>query len=194
MIRYIAPSGLTSSLAILTQGSASLHPGLRVQRPFGTKRTQPRSGGVLAAQGGVRVSGRNPGLSRPNRFSKPRKGEVNYIPIVVSVKGGENVSVAMVRDFAHVIEREQAAMGFFVTLAEPSMTDHAPGPMSKESVAFGFYDEPRFGAEYPKLQILTIEGLMAGTERPRYPDLSLGRSTFKRAAVEDMAAEQGELL
>ena len=58
-------------------------------------------------------------------------------------------------------------MGFFVTLAEPSMTDHAANPMSKESVAFGFYDEPRFGAEYPKLQILTTEGLMAGTERPR---------------------------
>ncbi len=108
--------------------------------------------------------------------------------IVVSVKGGENVSVAMVRDFAHVIEREQAAMGFFVTLAEPT------GPMSKESVAFGFYDEPRFGAEYPKLQILTIEGLMSGTERPRYPDLTLGRSTFKRAQIEDVSGEQGKLL
>jgi len=108
--------------------------------------------------------------------------------IVVSVKGGENVSVAMVRDFAHVIEREQAAMGFFVTLAEPT------SPMSKESVAFGFYDEPRFGAEYPKLQILTIEGLMSGTERPRYPDLSLGRSTFKRAQIEDVNGEQGKLL
>jgi hypothetical protein len=44
-------------------------------------------------------------------------------------------------------------------------------------------DAPRFGSEYPKLQILTIEGLM-------FPDLTLGRSTFKRAAVEDMGAEQ----
>jgi hypothetical protein len=35
---------------------------------------------------------------------------------------------------------------------------------------------------------------MAGTERPRYPDLSLGRATFKRAAVEDMGAEQEKLL
>ncbi len=93
-------------------------------------------------------------------------------------------------------------MGFFVTLADPSMTDHAPSPMSKESVAFGFYDADRFGAEYPKLQILTIEGLMAGTERPRYPDpfdkrrasLSLGRSTFKRAQIEDVSGEQGRLL
>ena len=41
---------------------------------------------------------------------------------------------------------------------------------------------------------VTIRGLMSGTERPRFPDLTLGRSTFKRAAVEDMGAEQGELL
>jgi hypothetical protein len=57
-----------------------------------------------------------------------------------------------------------------------------------------FYDAPRFGSEYPKLQILTIEGLMNGTESPRFPDLTLGRSAFKRAAVEDMAAEQEKLL
>jgi len=38
------------------------------------------------------------------------------------------------------------------------------------------------------------EGLMSGTERPRYPDLSLGRSTFKRAQVEDVSGEQGKLL
>ena len=45
-----------------------------------------------------------------------------------------------------------------------------------------------------KLQILTIEALMTETERARFPDLTLGRSTFKRAAVEDMGAEQGKLL
>ena len=39
-----------------------------------------------------------------------------------------------------------------------------------------------------------FEGLMNGTERPRFPDLTLGRSTFKRAAVEDMGAEQEKLL
>jgi hypothetical protein len=65
-----------------------------------------------------------------------------------------------------------------------------------------------FGTEYHrndrsyKLQILTIEALMAETERARFPDpfdklrasLTMGRSTFKRAAVEDMGAEQGKLL
>lgn len=104
--------------------------------------------------------------------------------IIVSVKGGENVSVAMIRDLAHVIDREKAAIGFFVTLAEPT------GPMKKEAVALGYYDEEHFGPEYPKLQILTIEGLMSGTERPRYPDLSLGRSTFKQAQREEKEVKQ----
>ena len=96
--------------------------------------------------------------------------------------------VAMVRDLGHVIEREKASLGLFVTLAEPTR------PMKEEAIKAGFYDQERFGTEYPKLQILTIEALMSGTERPRYPDLSLGRSTFKKAMVEDLSGEQGKLL
>jgi hypothetical protein len=38
---------------------------------------------------------------------------------------------------------------------------------------------------FMKLQILTIEGLMNGTA-PRFPDLTPGCLTLKRAAVEDM--------
>jgi hypothetical protein len=49
---------------------------------------------------------------------------------------------------------------------------------------------------------LHFEGLVNGTKRHWFPDpfnrlrasLTLGRSTFKRAAVEDMAAEQKRLL
>jgi len=35
---------------------------------------------------------------------------------IVPVKSGENVSVAMVRDLAHVVERERAKIGVFITL------------------------------------------------------------------------------
>ncbi len=108
--------------------------------------------------------------------------------VLVNVKGGENVSVTMIRDFAHVIDREKAAIGLFVSLAEPTR------PMREEAAALGFYDEPRFGTKFPKLQILTIEGLMSGTDRAEYPDLSLGQGTFKKARVEDVSGEQGELL
>jgi len=100
----------------------------------------------------------------------------------------------MVKDLIATVEREKAAMGFFVTLTEPTR------PMKEEAVSTGFYAQDKWGTEYHrndrsyKLQILTIEGLMSQTERPRYPDLTMGRSTFKRAAVEDMGAEQGRLL
>ncbi len=95
--------------------------------------------------------------------------------IVVSVKGGENVSVSMVRDLAHVVEREKAEMGLFVTLAAP--TD----PMRKEAIKEGFYESPG-NTPVPKVQILTIEGLLNKTERPEYKDYSLGAATFKKAS------------
>lgn len=94
--------------------------------------------------------------------------------IIVSVKGGANVSVTMIRDLIGVLDREKAAIGIFVTLAEP--TD----PMMKTAVAAGFYESPHHG-QFPRLQILTIEGLLSGTERPRYPDMAAGAHTFKKA-------------
>lgn len=107
--------------------------------------------------------------------------------IVVSVKGGENVSVAMVRDFAHVIDREKAAMGFFVTLAKPTKQ------MLTESVGTGYYTSPYTGAKFPKLQVLTIEGLLSGKERGEYPRMDAGGLTFKKAKVDQGTAEQGKL-
>lgn len=94
--------------------------------------------------------------------------------IIVSVKGGANVSVTMIRDLIGVLDREKAEIGIFVTLAEP--TD----PMMKTAVAAGFYESPHHG-QFPRLQILTIEGLLNGTERPRYPDMAAGAHTFKKA-------------
>jgi DNA modification methylase len=97
--------------------------------------------------------------------------------IVVSVKGGENVNVAMIRDFAHVIDREKAALGLFVTLAEPTRA------MKEEAAGFGFYES--LGTTiFPKLQILTIKGLLDGTVTARYPDLTRGGLTFKKAKKE----------
>ncbi len=39
---------------------------------------------------------------------------------IVSVKGGDNVNVAMLRDLGYVVKREKAQMGIFITLAEPT--------------------------------------------------------------------------
>ena len=107
--------------------------------------------------------------------------------IIVSVKGGETVGVAQVRDLAHVVAREQAALGLFVTLAPPTK------PMKVEAVSAGHYQSAHYGA-FDKIQILTIEGLLNGTESPRYPDLSRGGASFRKAKVEETRSGQQELL
>ena len=104
--------------------------------------------------------------------------------IIVSVKGGENINVAMVRDLAHVVDREKAAIGLFVTLVSPTK------PMTVEATAAGFYESKTIKTNFPKIQILTIEGLLNGNERPLYPDLSMGGITFKQAKREDKKQEQ----
>jgi len=107
--------------------------------------------------------------------------------IIVSVKGGETVTVTMIRELAHVIEREKAQIGFFVTLAKPTR------PMLTEATSAGFYESPNSGA-FPKIQVLTIEGLLSGVESPKYPDLSRGGLSFKKTKTEKTKGQQRELL
>jgi len=97
---------------------------------------------------------------------------------IVSVKGGENVNVAMIRDLAHVVDREKARIGVFITLSEPT------GPMKTEAVKVGFY-ETLYG-KYPRIQILTIVELFAG-KQPNIP--LVDPSAFKRAAKESIGRQ-----
>jgi len=53
---------------------------------------------------------------------------------IVSVKGGDNVNVAMVRDLAHVVNRENARIG------RVHHTGRIHGPMRTEAVKAGFYE------------------------------------------------------
>lgn len=76
-----------------------------------------------------------------------------------------------------VFAREKAALGSFATPAEPTRA------MKEGAAAFGFYES--LGTTiFPKLQILTIKGLLDGTNTARYPDLTRGGLTFKKAKKE----------
>ncbi|MDR1850357.1 MAG: restriction endonuclease, partial [Zoogloeaceae bacterium] len=114
-------------------------------------------------------------------------GSKTHKKIVVSVKGGENVEVRMIRELAHVVEREKAAIGLFVTLAQPTKA------MTTEAVKAGYYTSPANGEAFRKLQILTIAGLLNGSERAEYLDLSYGATTFKKASVEEKTGKQGDI-
>ena len=94
--------------------------------------------------------------------------------IIVQVKSG-HVSASIVRDLRGVIEREGAAMGVLITLDPPSQ------PMKTEAAAAGYYTSPGWGRDYPRLQILTVEGLLAGVERLDRPPAAV---TFKQAQKE----------
>src|SRR5437868_329616 len=83
-----------------------------------------------------------------------REGETTSI--IISVKGG-HVTASQVRDLRGVIEREGAAIGVFLTL-EP-----ATAPMRKEAAEAGIWQTKTVhGTKHPRLQILSIEDLLAG--------------------------------
>lgn len=129
---------------------------------------QPFQGKKKGADGGV------DGLIHFSDVShgKPKDGK-----IIISVKGGDNVTLAMLKELVATVEGNQAEMGFFVTLTPPTRN------MLVEARKWGYYQAGN-GKEYPKIQILTIEGLLNGTERPEYFDLSGGQLNFKKAPKE----------
>ena len=106
--------------------------------------------------------------------------------IIVSVKGGEHVGSAMIRDLKGVVEREKAIIGLFVTLAEPTRD------MLKEASSARFHEVGSM--RYPKIQILTIKGLLEGRERPEYFDQHIvkGSAGFKKSKQET-TAKKGRL-
>jgi site-specific DNA-methyltransferase (adenine-specific) len=87
-------------------------------------------------------------------YMTDREGETKTV--IISVKGG-HVTASQVRDLRGVIEREDAAIGVFITL-EP-----ATAPMRKEAAEAGIWQTKSLsGSKHPRLQILTIEDLLAG--------------------------------
>ena len=103
--------------------------------------------------------------------------------VIVSVKGGNKVSVPMIRELKSVVDREKAKIGLFVTLAEPTKA------MVKEAISAGFFEHDSW-EKVPKIQIMTIRELLEEGRRPQIP--ALDPFMFKKAKRED-SMEQKEL-
>ena len=104
--------------------------------------------------------------------------------IVFSVKAG-NTSVAHVRDLRGVVDREKAAMGVLLLMHEP--TD----PMRAEAAGAGFYQSP--WGHHPRLQILTVGGLLTG-KGIDMPRVQGAITTFEKAPkARARKGRQGEL-
>lgn len=82
---------------------------------------------------------------------------------LVQVKSG-HVNSADISQLRGTIDRENAQIGLFITLEEPS------GPMRREAVEAGFYRSELMQRDYPRIQILTIRELFDRRE-PQMPPL-----------------------
>jgi site-specific DNA-methyltransferase (adenine-specific) len=117
-----------------------------------------------------------------NFIDDPKKGKLQRV--LIQVKSG-GVKSGDVRDLHGTVDREEAAIGVFVTLEEPTRD------MLTEAATAGFYHSPVWNKDYPRLQILTIEALLAGKEIEMPPS---AYGTFKQAEkVKKEDGKQGEL-
>jgi site-specific DNA-methyltransferase (adenine-specific) len=100
--------------------------------------------------------------------------------VIVQVKSG-HVQRANIEQLVGTIQREQAAIGVFITLEEPT------APMRTEALSAGVYYSPGWGKEFPRVQILSIPELLRGTDIKMPPQFG----TFKQAQrVQEPGAEQ----
>jgi site-specific DNA-methyltransferase (adenine-specific) len=102
---------------------------------------------------------------------------------IVQVKSGK-VKSGDIRDLVGTIDREKAQIGVFLTLQPPTRD------MQTEAASAGFYHSPGWKQDYPRIQILTIEELLQGTQVKMPPPFG----TFKQAQrATTRLGDQGEL-
>jgi site-specific DNA-methyltransferase (adenine-specific) len=90
--------------------------------------------------------------------------------VIIQVKSG-HVKSGDIRDLVGTVQREDAAIGVFLTLEDAS------SEMKKEAVSAGYYSSPGWGKQYPRVQIMTVSALLNGAEVQMPP----AYGTFKQA-------------
>ena len=113
--------------------------------------------------------GRDRGIDGVIHFIEEMNGHPKTV--IVQVKSG-HVKSGDIRDLRGVIEREQAALGVFITFEKPSEE------MKLEAARAGVYHAQGWNIECPRIQILTIEELLRNKKHVIMPP-SYG--TFKEA-------------
>lgn len=126
--------------------------------------------------------GADKGIDGMITFIDDPKG--NPSNVIVQVKSG-HVQAGDIRNLVGTIDREKAAIGVFLTLEPPSQ------PMETEAVSAGYYESALWQKKYPRIQILTVQQLLAGKEIEMPPQ----HGTFKQAEKikKEDQAKQGKL-
>lgn len=133
---------------------------------------------LIAAQpGNLSKKGADRGIDGNIYFGKTNRA-------IVSVKAGDNVGVAMIRDLRGTIERERADIGIFLTLTPPTK------PMITEAAAAGQFEMEGF-SPVPRIQIVSIEEALQ--LRDRAVRLPARRDDAFKKAKRETGGGQGSL-
>ena len=101
--------------------------------------------------------------------------------VLVSVKSGQ-VNSSMVRDLEGTVEHEQAVIGVFITLEEPSKE------MRMVADTAGLFHSEVWNRDYPKIQILSIRELLEDGKKPQLPPFVM--PTYQQAQKIHTKADQ----
>jgi len=103
---------------------------------------------------------------------------------IVSVKGGQSLNPAMIKDLIVTVDQEKAKMGIFLTLEEPTKG------MVAQAAAAGFYTPEGWNSSFPKIQIITVSQLFQPASPLRLP---LQDTSGFRKARRETTQTQGNL-
>lgn len=101
-----------------------------------------------------RKKGADRGIDGTIYFANLGRSPDGFGRVIVSVKGGENVGVGMVRELRGTLETENADLGLLVTVRTPTPA------MTKEAAAAGMVATSQ--GQFPKLQIVSVDQLFGG--------------------------------
>jgi len=137
---------------------------------------------IVATIGGQPYKGGKKGMDRGiDGYLHFRDADKTPQFAIVSVKGGA-IKSGDIRDLKGVMEREQAALGVFLTLNKPTRE------MEKEASSAGIYETG--GQKIPRIQILTAEEVI-DDRRPLTP---FGHTESLKKASPEAEGRQGKLL
>ena len=110
--------------------------------------------------------GRDRGIDGRGRIhvGPDSKGQPKYEKIIVSVKGGNQIGPAMIRDLKGTVEREKAGFGIFICIKEPTPE------MRREAATGGIFETP-LNTTHQKIQIYTIKDYF-NNKVPDLPQIS----------------------
>ena len=83
------------------------------------------------------------------------QGENEIKPIIFSVKSNQTLSPSVIRDLNGTIERENAAMGYLITL-------YPMNNLVKESKDYGVYKNKLTGMDYKRIEVININEILEG--------------------------------